>query len=75
VDNRVALWLWTNHQRQVRYNLLLQAAEMERASLLLENAKTTARRERELNDFIAHEGKLDVSLLLCLCRSFLFIVH
>lgn len=50
----LALWLWTNHRRQIRYHQLLQVAESEKASLLLESANTTAKREREMNDFIAH---------------------
>ena len=50
----LALWLWTNHRRQIRYHQILQAAESEKATLLLESANTTAKREREMNDFIAH---------------------
>eukprot|EP00977_Amphora_coffeiformis_P002575 scaffold482_cov266-Amphora_coffeaeformis.AAC.38 len=60
----LSLWLWTNHRRQARYYQLMQAAETEKAALLVRHAQETARRERELNDFIAHEVRNPLSAAL-----------
>lgn len=46
----LALWLRTTVRRAVLLNDIQAAAEAEKTSLLIENS----RRERELNDFIAH---------------------
>ena len=60
----LALWLTTNHGRQVKYARLLRDAQAEKASLLLDHARQTALREREMNDFIAHEIRNPLSAAL-----------
>lgn len=58
----LAVWIWHNNRRIIRYNRLRAAVNAEKASLILENAKETAKAERELNDFIAHEGRFILSV-------------
>jgi signal transduction histidine kinase len=51
----------------LRYNAMKQDAELERATLILQNAENSAKSERELNDFIAHEVRNPVAAALAAC--------
>ena len=49
----LVFWLYTNHRQT------LQASSNEKAVIMLQNARQAAIKERELNDFVAHEVRLD----------------
>eukprot|EP00977_Amphora_coffeiformis_P019676 scaffold7386_cov160-Amphora_coffeaeformis.AAC.6 len=51
----LAAWFWTTSRRITRINDIRAAAEHEKACLIVKNAEKTARAERELNEYIAHE--------------------
>ena len=51
----LAIWLYTSH-RQSR-----KAVKNEKAAIMLENARQAALREKELNDFVAHECRNPLS--------------
>eukprot|EP00977_Amphora_coffeiformis_P001528 scaffold296_cov102-Amphora_coffeaeformis.AAC.16 len=57
----LAWWIWTNNQRMIRFNRMKSQVDAEKAALILESAKETAKAERELNDFIAHEVRNPVA--------------
>ena len=57
----LAWWIWSNNQRMIRFNRMKSRVNAEKAALILESAKETARAERELNDFIAHEVRNPVA--------------
>jgi len=61
----LALWVF----RMTKITKLKAEAEAEKASLIIDTAKRATQAERELNDYIAHEGKrrdlLFVSLFHC----------
>jgi CHASE1-domain containing sensor protein len=52
----LAVWIWTRQRKQDQFNHLRAQAEAEKSLLILQNARQAAKTERELNDFIAHEG-------------------
>ena len=56
-----------NTQRVVRFNQMKHQVEAEKAALILEHAKNTAKSERELNDFIAHEVRNPVAAAMVAC--------
>ena len=62
----LAIWVRTNQRKQVQMNEIRAQAEAEKSLLILQNARQAAKTERELNDFIAHEGMKDVG-----CRKLL----
>jgi hypothetical protein len=47
-------------QKQIHSDTLAK-----KSALLVDQARESAKAEREMNDFIAHEGKCPNSLLLC----------
>ena len=51
----LSIWVYYNMKRFARYNRERMENEAERAALILASAEESARVERELNDFIAHE--------------------
>jgi signal transduction histidine kinase/CheY-like chemotaxis protein len=57
----LALGISVNHYRSVKINDIRADAKAEKASLMIENARKSARAERELNDFIAHEVRNPLS--------------
>jgi signal transduction histidine kinase/CheY-like chemotaxis protein len=57
----LALGISVNHYRSVKINDIRADAKAEKATLMIENARKSARAERELNDFIAHEVRNPLS--------------
>jgi signal transduction histidine kinase/CheY-like chemotaxis protein len=58
----LVLWMVTNYRQEVRTTELNLAAEVEKAAMLVENARKGLHAERELvNDFIAHEVRNPLS--------------
>lgn len=51
----LAIWVYINMKRFSRFNRERLQNEAEKAALILASAEESARVERELNDFIAHE--------------------
>ena len=51
----ISLWVFTSSRKVVKMNELKAEAEAQKAEYLLTSAENTAKAERELNDFIAHE--------------------
>jgi signal transduction histidine kinase/CheY-like chemotaxis protein len=57
----LALGICVNHLRSVKMNEIRADAKAEKAAMMIENARKSARAERELNDFIAHEVRNPLS--------------
>lgn len=57
----LSLWIWSNNRRMIRFNRMKAQIDAEKAALILTNAKETAKAERDLNDFIAHEVRNPVA--------------
>jgi signal transduction histidine kinase/CheY-like chemotaxis protein len=57
----LALGICANHLRSVKINDIMADAKAEKAAIMVENARKSARAERELNDFIAHEVRNPLS--------------
>jgi signal transduction histidine kinase len=57
----LALGINVNHRRIVKINDIRDDAKAEKATMMIENARKSARAERELNDFIAHEVRNPLS--------------
>lgn len=57
----LAFWVWSNTRRIQKLNMMKAEADAERAALIIENANQSAKAERELNDFIAHEVRNPVA--------------
>jgi signal transduction histidine kinase/CheY-like chemotaxis protein len=57
----LALGICVSHWRSVKVNEIMADAKAETAAMMLENARKSARAERELNDFIAHEVRNPLS--------------
>eukprot|EP00545_Synedropsis_sp_CCMP1620_P004737 CAMPEP_0119010656 /NCGR_PEP_ID=MMETSP1176-20130426/5154_1 /TAXON_ID=265551 /ORGANISM="Synedropsis recta cf, Strain CCMP1620" /LENGTH=814 /DNA_ID=CAMNT_0006963361 /DNA_START=160 /DNA_END=2604 /DNA_ORIENTATION=- len=63
----LALWVWTNTCRMVRFNAERARSDAEKSALILDNAKQSAKAERELNDFVAHEVRNPVAAAMAAC--------
>lgn len=63
----LAFSVHTKTHRIIRYNNMKRDAEFERAALILDNARKSAKSERELNDFIAHEVRNPVAAAMAAC--------
>ncbi|GKY91829.1 hypothetical protein MPSEU_000154500 [Mayamaea pseudoterrestris] len=63
----LSIWVYYNMKRFARYNREKMEHEAERASLILASAEESARVERELNDFIAHEVRNPVAAAMAAC--------
>jgi signal transduction histidine kinase/CheY-like chemotaxis protein len=57
----LALGICVSHRRSVKLNEIKADAKAEKAIMMVENARKSARAERELNDFIAHEVRNPLS--------------
>jgi signal transduction histidine kinase/CheY-like chemotaxis protein len=57
----LALGINVSHRRSVKINEIRADAKAEKATMMVENARKSARAERELNDFIAHEVRNPLS--------------
>jgi signal transduction histidine kinase/CheY-like chemotaxis protein len=57
----LALGICVNHLRSVKINEIRDDAKAEKAIMMVESARKSARAERELNDFIAHEVRNPLS--------------
>jgi signal transduction histidine kinase/CheY-like chemotaxis protein len=51
----LAVWVFTNADRQNSMNRIKQKAEQDKAAVIIDTAQKAMKAERELNDFIAHE--------------------
>ena len=63
----LAFTVQTKTKQIIRYNTMKRDAELERTTLVLDNAKKSAKSERELNDFIAHEVRNPVAAAMAAC--------
>lgn len=63
----LAWWLYSDHRKTQRMQQILSKSEGEKALLMLNSARATARTERELNDFIAHEVRNPLSAAISAC--------
>ena len=70
----LAFWFKARMEREKKIAMIMNAAQAERASLIVENAQKAARSERELNDFIAHEVRNPLTSAMSAC-SFLSAAH
>jgi signal transduction histidine kinase len=57
----LALGICMSNQRSVKINKIRDDAKAEKAAMMVEIARKSARAERELNDFIAHEVRNPLS--------------
>lgn len=57
----LALWIYSNYKRLNKINQVRSAADREKAGLLIQNARRSAKQERELNDFLSHEVRNPLS--------------
>jgi signal transduction histidine kinase/CheY-like chemotaxis protein len=57
----LALGICVCHRRSVKINEIRADAKTEKATMMVESARKSARAERELNDFIAHEVRNPLS--------------
>ena len=57
----LALWMWTSRRREAKMSEMRLAAKAEKDAIVVKNARMAAKRERELNDFIAHEVRNPLS--------------
>jgi signal transduction histidine kinase/CheY-like chemotaxis protein len=60
----LAMFVYARRVAMINKNQMTSRAEAEKAALLVETAKASARSERELNDFIAHEVRNPLSAAL-----------
>jgi hypothetical protein len=63
----LAIWLYTSILRHTQMILMEDAAKAEKNEIVVENAKESARAERDLNDFIAHEVRNPLSAAMSAC--------
>lgn len=61
------VWIRTSSRRQAKMNRFRDQAEAEKGALLVQNAKNQATRERELNDWVAHEVRNPLSAAISAC--------
>ena len=54
----LGVFVYISMRRMIKTTRLKAQAQKERAALIVDNAKSAAKAERELNDFIAHEGTI-----------------
>jgi signal transduction histidine kinase/CheY-like chemotaxis protein len=66
----LALWIQSSMWRQRKIRKIKNRANAERAALIVSNAKATAKGERELNEYLAHEVRNPLSASITAC-SFL----
>jgi signal transduction histidine kinase/CheY-like chemotaxis protein len=60
----LAMYIYARRAAMITRNEMISGSEAEKAALLIETAKASARAERELNDFIAHEVRNPLSAAL-----------
>jgi signal transduction histidine kinase/CheY-like chemotaxis protein len=63
----LALWIWTNLRRSRALIDIKRQADLEKAQLIVANARQTARAEQELNDYIAHEVRNPLAAAISAC--------
>lgn len=63
----LAIWLYTNIRRQAQLNQIEAMVALEKSNMVIESAKKSAKIERDLNDFIAHEVRNPLSAALSAC--------
>ena len=59
----IAYWMYSNTKRFAEYQRMRSVAEQEKAALVIDSARQATKAERELNDFIAHEGMYNLQRL------------
>jgi signal transduction histidine kinase/ActR/RegA family two-component response regulator len=60
----LAMFVYARRVAMITKNQMVSSTQAEKAALLVETAKASARAERELNDFIAHEVRNPLSAAL-----------
>jgi signal transduction histidine kinase len=63
----LAMWLYTTIYRQAHMTRNEAISSAEKSDIMVENARKSAKIERELNDFIAHEVRNPLSAALSAC--------
>jgi signal transduction histidine kinase/CheY-like chemotaxis protein len=63
----VALWFFTAMRRATKIDQIKNAAESEKAALIVDNAEKAAEAERYLNEYIAHEVRNPLSAAISAC--------
>lgn len=63
----LALWIWTNMRRSKVFIDIKRQADHEKAQLIVNNARQSARAEQELNDYIAHEVRNPLAAAMAAC--------
>jgi signal transduction histidine kinase len=63
----LAIWLYTTMRRQAHITQIEALSAAEKSDIMVENARKSAKTERELNDFIAHEVRNPLSAALSAC--------
>jgi len=70
----LALWFHARLTRMMHVEEIKSAVEAEKAALVLENIKKVVQRERDLNEYLAHEVRNPLSAAMTAC-SFLCFAH
>jgi len=70
----LALWFHSRVRRMMHIEEIKSASEAEKAALIVQNAERAAQRERELNEYLAHEVRNPLSAAMSAC-SFLSFAH
>jgi signal transduction histidine kinase/CheY-like chemotaxis protein len=63
----LALWIWSNLRRSKAFIDIKRRADNEKAQLIVNSARQTARAEQELNDYIAHEVRNPLAAAMAAC--------
>jgi signal transduction histidine kinase len=71
----LAIWVYSNTIRMKNVQEERAKAKAEKAALILESAELAAQRERELNDFIAHEVRNPVAAAMAACSFVKAAIH
>jgi signal transduction histidine kinase/CHASE1-domain containing sensor protein len=71
----LAIWVYSNTIRMKNFQEERAKAKAEKAAFILESAQLAAHRERELNDFIAHEVRNPVAAAMAACSFVKAAIH
>jgi signal transduction histidine kinase len=63
----LSIWVYTSMRRTGKMNAMRSQANAEKAAIIIKTATKTARAERELNDFIAHEVRNPLAAAISAC--------
>lgn len=68
----VSLWLYAVTRKAVHIAEIKRKADAEKAALIVANAERTARRERNMNEYLAHEVRNPLSAAMSACNFLSF---